>query len=73
MEAMTACNSMYRLSCSANCCGDGVDACGSCRWIPDLLAFLLSPWNGQLVLAISSVSEAAEAVSVWPSGEVSAC
>ena len=46
---------------------------GPVGWIPDLLAFLLSPWVGQLVLAISSVSEAAEAVSVWPSGEVSAC
>ena len=46
---------------------------GPVKRISDLLAFLLLPWGGQLVLAISSVSEAEVAVSVWPSGEVSAC
>ena len=44
---------------------------GPVRWIPDLPACLPSPWVVRLVPAISSVSEAEVAVSVWPAGEVS--
>ena len=44
---------------------------GPVRWIPDLPACLPSPWVVWIVPAISSVSEAGVAASVWPAGEIS--